>query len=53
MPLDPRDQKILNLEQQVKKLLDQIARMNRQISFLERENARRKQDVNQLANRKG
>ena len=53
MPLDPRDQKITNLEQQVKKLLHQVNKLSQQISFLERENARRKQDVNQLANRKG
>lgn len=50
--IDPKDQKIAMLEQQVHKLSRQIAELAQRLSFLERENGRRKQDVNILA-RKG
>jgi hypothetical protein len=50
---DPKDQKIVVLEQQLQKLVRQVAELNQRISFLERENNRRKQDVNILAQRKG
>jgi hypothetical protein len=49
---DPKDQKIAMLEQQVHTMSRQIAELAKRLSFLERENGRRKQDVNILA-RKG
>jgi len=50
---DPKDQKIAALEQQVSKLIRQVGELNQRLAFLERENSRRKQDVNILAQRKG
>jgi Tfp pilus assembly protein PilN len=50
---DPKDQKIALLEQQNKQLLSKLNELNQRLSFLERENARRKQDINILAQRKG
>jgi hypothetical protein len=50
---DPKDQKIIALEQQLQKIAKQVAELNQRVSFLERENNRRKQDVNILAQRKG
>jgi hypothetical protein len=50
---DPKDQKIAALEQQLQKLVRQVTDLNQRVSFLERENNRRKQDVNVLAQRKG
>jgi regulator of replication initiation timing len=50
---DPKDQKIATLEQQLQKLTKQVNELNQRVSFLERENNRRKQDVNILAQRKG
>jgi regulator of replication initiation timing len=50
---DPKDQKITALEQQLQKLTKQVNELNQRVSFLERENNRRKQDVNVLAQRKG
>jgi phage shock protein A len=50
---DPKDQKIIALEQQLQKITKQVAELNQRVSFLERENNRRKQDVNILAQRKG
>jgi regulator of replication initiation timing len=50
---DPKDQKVAALEQQLQKLTKQVNELNQRISFLERENNRRKQDVNVLAQRKG
>jgi phage shock protein A len=50
---DPKDQKIAALEQQLQKISKQVAELNQRVSFLERENNRRKQDVNILAQRKG
>lgn len=46
---DPKDQKIAKLEQQLNKLAQQVTELNQRLSFLERENNRRKQDVNILA----
>jgi hypothetical protein len=51
--MDPKDQKIAALEQQLQKLIKQSAELNQRLSFLERENNRRKQDINILAQRKG
>lgn len=49
---DPKDQKIALLEKQLETANRQLTELARRISFLERENNRRKQDVNLLA-RKG
>jgi regulator of replication initiation timing len=51
--MDPKDQKMALLEQQLTKLLQQVVELNRRVSFLERENNRRKLDINQISNRKG
>ncbi len=53
MNSDPKDQKITALEQQLLRAESQIKELARRISFLERENNRRKQDVNQIARSKG
>lgn len=50
---DFNDKKIIALEQQLQKLVRQVTELNQRVSFLERENNRRKQDVNILAQRKG
>lgn len=50
------NQKIAQLEMTLQKLQESVKLMAQRISFLERENNRRKSDVNQLAssiNRKG
>jgi regulator of replication initiation timing len=50
------DQKKLMLEQQLNKLVQQVAELNRRVQFLERENNRRKMETNQITsaiNRKG
>jgi hypothetical protein len=46
-------QKISELERQVAQLTKQLAELNQRVSFLERENNRRKSDINTLSNRKG
>jgi len=51
--MDPKDQKIAALEQQLARLTQQVKELNQRVSFIERENARRKQDINILAQRKG
>ena len=50
---DPKDHKIKMLEQMLDKLTRQTNVMAQRIQFLERENNRRKMDINQAANRKG
>lgn len=47
------EQKIAALEKQLEKADLQIRELARRISFLERENNRRKQEVNQIARSKG
>lgn len=47
------NQKLLELERQVEQLKKQLAELNQRVSFLERENNRRKSDLNTLSNRKG
>jgi peptidoglycan hydrolase CwlO-like protein len=46
----PLDQKLQSLELQLKKMQQQNAELNRKIAFLERENNRRKNDINFLQN---
>lgn len=44
------------MEQQLAKLTQQVSELNRRVQFLERENTRRRSEVNQMAsaiNRKG
>jgi hypothetical protein len=50
---DPKDHKIKMLEQMLDKLTRQTNVMAQRIQFLERENNRRKMDINQAAQRKG
>jgi len=47
------NQKLSELERQVAQLMKQLAELNQRVSFLERENNRRKSDINTLSNRKG
>jgi prefoldin subunit 5 len=47
------NQKLSELERQVEQLKKQLAELNQRVSFLERENNRRKSDINTLSNRKG
>ena len=53
--MDPKDQKIATLEQQVRTLTAQVNELNRRMEYVTRENSRRKNDISQLANaiRKG
>lgn len=53
MTTDPKDQKIAALEKRLDRADLQLKELARRISFLERENNRRKQDVNQIARSKG
>jgi len=50
---DPKDHKIQMLEQKLDKLTRQLTEMAQRIHFLERENNRRKLDINQAVQRKG
>ena len=46
--MDAKDPKIIKLEQQVKQLTQALQVIGRKVEFLERENNRRKMEVNQL-----
>ncbi len=46
--MNPKDQKIQQLELEVKKLTSLVAQVGRRIEFLERENRRRGQEINQI-----
>jgi hypothetical protein len=50
---DPKDQKIAVLEQQLEKASLQLMELSRRISYLERENSRRKQDISHVSQKKG
>ena len=52
-PMTSDNQKLFELERQVAQLTKQLAELNQRVSFLERENNRRKSDINTLSNRKG
>ena len=45
--------KITVLQKQLDKLVAQVNELNKRVQFLERENGRRKQDIQTVANRKG
>jgi len=47
--MDPKDQQIVKLEQQVKQLTQALQVIGRKVEFLERENNRRKMEVNQIS----
>jgi hypothetical protein len=50
------NQTLVQLELQIKKLIQQNLTLSNRINFLERENTRRRSDINQIAsalNRKG
>jgi uncharacterized small protein (DUF1192 family) len=49
--LDIKDQKIALLEKQLERASSQLMELAKRIGFLERENNRRKQDVNTLSRR--
>jgi len=51
--LDPRDQKIAKLEQQVRQLMDLCSKLIQRTDFLERENGRRRNEIVRIANNKG
>jgi len=51
--LDPRDEKIARLEQQVRQLMDMCSKLLQRTEFLERENSRRRNDIVRIANNKG
>jgi hypothetical protein len=50
-PVDLKDQKIALIEKQLERASSQLMELAKRISFLERENNRRKQDVNTLSRR--
>jgi hypothetical protein len=50
---DLANQKITQLEQQLQRAQAQLHELNQRVSFLERENNRRRQDVTTLARQKG
>jgi len=43
------DPKIAQLEQQLKRMEQQVLELNKRLTFLERENNRRKNEINQVA----
>jgi hypothetical protein len=43
------DPKIAQLEQQLKRMEQQVVELNKRLMFLERENNRRKNEINQVA----
>jgi regulator of replication initiation timing len=47
--MDPKDQKIVKLEQQITQLTQALQVIGRKVEFLERENNRRKMEVNQIS----
>lgn len=47
--MDPKDQHITKLEQQVKQLTQALQVIGRKVEFLERENNRRKMEVTQIS----
>ncbi len=54
--MDANDKKIATIEQQLQQIIKQNKELNQRVQFLERENARRRSEVNQIAsavNRKG
>jgi len=53
--MDAKDKQITQLEQQVKQLTQALQVIGRKVEFLERENNRRKMEINQVASvlRKG
>jgi len=50
---DPRDQKIAQLEQQVRQLMEMYSKLIQRTEFLDRENGRRRNEIVRIANNKG
>ena len=48
-PSPQSDPKIVQLEQQLKRMEQQVVELNKRLMFLERENNRRKNEINQVA----
>lgn len=46
--MENKDQKLVELEKQVQQLLRKTSELNNKILYLERENVRRKNEINQL-----
>ena len=46
--MDAKDQKIVQLEKEVKQLTQALQVVGRKVEFLERENRRRGQEINQI-----
>jgi cell division protein FtsB len=51
-PNQQSDLKVAQLEKQLQQLAQQVSELHKRVMFLERENNRRKNDINQVA-RKG
>ena len=49
IPNPQSDPKIAQLEQQLKRMEQQVLELNKRLTFLERENNRRKNEINQVA----
>ena len=47
--MDPKDKQIAELEKTLQRLMENVKLLNQRVTFLERENNRRKGDVNQLS----
>ena len=47
--MDPKDKQIVQLEKEVKQLTQALQVIGRKVEFLERENRRRGQEINQIA----
>jgi len=48
-PSPQSDPKIAQLEQQLKRMEQKVVELNKRLTFLERENNRRKGEINQVA----
>ena len=48
-PSPQSDPKVAQLEQQLKRMEQQVVELNKRVMFLERENNRRKNEINQVA----
>ena len=48
-PSPQSDPKVAQLEQQLKRMEQQVVELNKRLMFLERENNRRKNEINQVA----
>lgn len=47
------DQQVAELTQHIQRLMHQVSELNNRVHFLERENTRNKNNIQQLAHKKG